>query len=348
MTPLLTRSANGGPVTKQLLVDSPVALAADGPMVVNAGGWGVYRTRYGSKELAAIAGSLERLDELERAVLFADGWASLFAGHSIWNDFLALARGLGDVDEPATWNVVAQAFEFANRVANEDQRIRLAQSVVEIFGPQFERLGWAPSDGEGELAAQVRATSISVLGTLGRVTAVREGALERFDKNELDGDIARAVLRVVGAVNRPGDYDTFLSRFRVADSPQIQQRYQWGLSDFGEEALALDAAEKCFSEFRTQDGPIVLGFLSRNATTGPAVWRYITSRWDEAMVKFPVNGRDRLCGGIPFLIADRSLASDIESFHRSHPIDGEQRTIEQLLERMRVGLDFADAIRPQL
>jgi hypothetical protein len=37
----------------------------------------------------------------------------------------------------------------------------------------------------------------------------------------------------------------------------------------------------------------------------------------------------------------------VADFHESHPLAGEQRTVEQAIERMRVGLAFGSALRSQ-
>ncbi len=348
LVPVSTRAANGGPTTKHLLGTSAIEVPADGPMVVNAGGWGVFRTRYGSRELSTLAGSLDQLDDLERTVLVADSWAALFAQQISWSDFLNIARGLGDVDEPAVWVTVAQAFEFAARVASEDQQHVLSGLVREIFGPQFARLTWDPTEGENELAPQVRAIALGILGTLGGDAEIRVEAQRRFDRDELDGDVARAILRIVADVNRPSDYGEFLNRYRNAASPQEQQRYQFALGDFSDERIGLDAAEKCFSEFRSQDAPMVLGILTRNRVSGPAVWRYLTSRWDEAIEKFPHSAHSRMGGGIATFVSDRAFSAEVAAFHTAAPIAGEQKTIDQYLERMVIGLDCADFLRSQI
>jgi hypothetical protein len=87
--------------------------------------------------------------------------------------------------------------------------------------------------------------------------------------------------------------------------------------------------------------------LSRNATTGPTVWRFFTGRWDENVNKFPGNTLSRLVLGVPTFIRDEAFANEVAAFHESHPLGGEQRTIEQAIERMRVGLHFAAALRTQ-
>jgi hypothetical protein len=128
----------------------------------------------------------------------------------------------------------------------------------------------------------------------------------------------------------------------------VERRYQWGLAEFPDEKVALKVAGLCLSEFRTQDGPIILGLLTRNWKSGPAAWRFLAEHWDECVAKFPFNLVRRLCSGIPVLIQDREFAAEVEAFHREHKVEGEQRSVEQLIERMHIGLDLADALRSQL
>jgi len=347
MIPVLTRSLDGATVSRHLLTDQPITVTDDPPVIVNAGGSGVFRSRYGANDLAAIAHRIGELEELERATLIADSWALLFAGQIAWSAFLDIARGLGSQDEPTPWGTVATAIDLVHRALLEHQRGALVDVVRELFAPQFARLGWDELPGESELAPQLRAIVLGTLGTLGGDESIRAEAIRRFEANELPGDLARAILRIVATQNRPGDYEIFLERFRHAPNPQEEQRYQWGLADFADRAIALDVAEKCFSEFRSQDASVELGLLSRNATTGPAVWRYFTKRWDEIVERFPRSSQPRLALGVPTFIGDEAFADEVEAFHIAHPMGGDQRTVVQQIERMRVGLAFAAALRQQ-
>ncbi len=345
LVPVMTRSLDAAEVTRHLVKTEPVAVSENPPVVVNAGGSGVYRTRYGSTELASISARLGDLDELERATLVADTWAATLAGHTEWPDFVSLLKGLGVREEPNLWTIGALGFDLASRVLTGSARETLASQAREIFTPLFDHYGFDPVEGESELAPQVRATALSVLGTLGGREDVRTEAVRRFEANDLHGDTARAVLRVVARQDRPGDYATFLERYAAAGTPQEEVRYLYSLGEFDDEATALDAARRCFDEFRNQDGPIVLGLMTMNAHTGPAVWRYITSRWDEALEKFPPSTQVRLALGVNTFISDAPFAEEVAAFHLSHPLAGDQRGVEQQIERMRVGLRFAEALR---
>ena len=347
MVPVLTRSLSSGATSRHLLQETPISIDQDLPIVLNAGGSGVFRSRYGTAELSAIARHIGELEELERATLLADSWASLFASQITWDAFLAIARGLGDQDEPNPWGTVAVALDYVHRALITSQRGALVDVARELFTPQFARLGWTATPGESELTPQVRAIVIGVLGTTGKDDAIRAEAVRQFEANTMDGDLARTILRIVADQNRPGDYTTFLDRYRHASTPQEEQRYLWGLADFADESSALDAAERCYSEFRNQDGAIELGILTRNAVTGPSVWRYFTDRWDETLEKFPSNSHSRLALGVNTFIGDEAFGEEVAAFHAAHPLSGDQRTVDQQIERMRVGLHFARTVRQQ-
>jgi hypothetical protein len=77
------------------------------------------------------------------------------------------------------------------------------------------------------------------------------------------------------------------------------------------------------------------------------VWKFVTQRWDEAMEKFPSAKISRLTLGLPTFISDEAFADTVEAFHTKHSLGGEQRTVVQAIERMRIGLKFASAIRQQ-
>ena len=95
--------------------------------------------------------------------------------------------------------------------------------------------------------------------------------MKRFEADDIDGDIAEPSCASWPSRTDPGDYETFLERYRDAARPQEEQRYLRGLGGFSEERVALDAADKCVrasSELRTRRS--LLGCFAMNATTGPS------------------------------------------------------------------------------
>jgi puromycin-sensitive aminopeptidase len=348
LVPLLTRSLNGGETSHHLLAGEAIAITDAAPVVLNAGGSGVFRSRYSSVELGQLAPRVSELEELERATLLSDSYAALLANAITWADFYAVASGLGDQDEPNPWETVAAAIDMVRRPLTDAQRATLRDQARALFGPQLARLGWDPTSDEGELAPQLRAVAIATLGVVGEDEDVQAEAVRRFEANELNGDIAAAVLRVVANLDRPGDYETFLQRYRDASTPQEEMRYQIGLWAFRDEAVALDAAARTLREFRSQDAPLIFPALMRNEVTGPAVWRFVAENWDEVTTRIASNHHARLAYAVYFFIKDPAFAAGVEAFHVEHSVPGGYpANVTQSLERLRVGLAFADVIRQQ-
>ncbi|HUD68775.1 MAG TPA: M1 family metallopeptidase [Acidimicrobiales bacterium] len=348
LVPVLSRPLAGGATTHQLLGTESQPLGTAAPAVANAGGSGVYRTSYGPSELATIAGSLELLDELERAVLVNDTWALVLAGRREVGDLLTLARGLGDHVEIATWATLVMALDYLHRAASHVDTAAVAGTVRELLDPKLDRLGWAQRPGEDERTPTLRGLLIQALGTFGAGQAVRTESIARFDSGVVDGDLANAVLATIGAINRPGDFEATLERFRNAKDPQSENRYRRALAQFADRELALRCFEMCFSEFRLQDVPLQMIALIANPVGGPAVWEQMTARWDEVIKLLPSKTTHYLVNSITTFIADRAFAERVAGFHLEHPVDSGQRQVDQSVERMLVGVAFAERVRPDL
>ena len=104
----------------------------------------------------------------------------------------------------------------------------------------------------------------------------------------------------------------------------------------------------CFSEFRLQDVPLQMIALIANPVGGPAVWELMSARWEEVTKLLPSKTTHYLVSSITTFVSDRSFAERVAAFHLEHPVESGQRQVEQSVERMLVGVAFAERIRPGL
>jgi puromycin-sensitive aminopeptidase len=354
--PLLLRTltpadgpAEGGPPERLLLGPDPipVALDPDRPLVVNAGGWGVYRTSYPPDHLARLARRLAELAPLERAGLLTDGWALLLAGHQSPDDFVDLAAHLGDEDEPSTYGVVAGALGLFDRLIDDGQRPVLEAATRALLGPRAGQLGWDKQAGEKERVPTLRALLLRALGTLGADPEVRAEAARRFDASPVGGgsaaidpDVEDAVLAVVAAEGRPGDYEAILERYRHPTTPQDEIRHLYALAGFNDAELARRTFQLATTEVRTQNAPYLVSILLTNRVGGPAVWELVKAHWDDLLARFPVNSHPRMLDGARTLCGSPELARDVTRFLAEHPLASGQRTVTQNLERLAVNVDL--------
>ena len=216
-------------------------LEGDGPAVVNAGGWGVYRTGYGSAQLAELgrAGAAGAA-RASQPVLTTPG-RSCSAGHVSLGEFLALGARLGHDDEPSTFSTLAGALALCDRVDRRGRPPgRWPPPPAPLLGARAESLGWEPDAGEGERTPSLRALLVSVLGTLGEDEADPPrgpGPLRRgpWAAGRPRPDLESAVLDVVADAGRAADYEAFLARYRAPKTPQEEQRYLRALARFPDE-----------------------------------------------------------------------------------------------------------------
>ena len=332
------------------------SVPAQGLVVVNAGGWGVFRVGYDSGHRLALADHLAELTPLERANLLADTWATALAGHSTLEEFLVLAAKLGLESDPTPWVPVASALHLADRMVAGTDRAALGQVVAALAGPQYRHLGFEAHAGESDRTPTLRSLSINLLGTVGADPEVRAEAARRFDDSPIGGgagvpippDVEAATLAVVAQLLRPGDYDALLDRYRSASTPQEEMRSLVALASFPDAGLAERTFELALTEVRSQNGWIVIASLLANPVAGQAVWLRIVENWDRILERFPKNAPARIVEPIPGLCADAEFARQVVQFLVDHPLASGPRRVAQAIERLGVNIAFTARERDRL
>jgi len=351
-----SQAAPGG-TYYELLRAQPVRVpAGNGMLVVNAGGSGVYRLSYDDALLDDILTGFTRLGPLERFKLVADTWACALAGLAPLEQFLTLARRLEGARDPSVWAMVTGALGLLDFAVADADRAQLEAFVQSLLGPELDRVGWDPRPADDGEASRRRAVLIGALGTVGADDAVRAESRDRFaalDKGaKLDADIALAVLRVVATTAGRAEYDTLVAHFRAPTNPQEEQRFLDSLSCVRDRELAAETCEMCLSEIRTQDAPYLVRKLLLNRLVGPQVWDFVTAHWDTLLDIYPENSIPRMLEISRLCQLDPEgtprLSHDVIAYLGTHQLGGQQRAVDQSLERLAVNVRFVLAQRPHL
>jgi puromycin-sensitive aminopeptidase len=345
--------------TRKFVLDTtPVHLdeVEQGLVVVNAGGWGVFRVGYDAEHSLALADHLSELTPLERANLLADTWATTLAGHSTLKEFLILGAKLDLEPDPTAWSAVSAALHLSKRIAAASDLPALQEAVAALVGPQYRHLGFESHPGENDRTPTLRSLAISLMGTVGADADVRAEAARRFDESPLGGghgdpipaDVESATLAVVAQLVRPGDYDALLARYRAASTPQEEMRSLNALSAFPDVALADRTFDLAMTEVRSQNGWLVISGLLANQVAGQAIWGRIVESWDKILERFPKNAHARIAEAIPALCGDAEFAASVVRFLDDHPLASGPRRVAQSIERLGINVAFAARERPQL
>ncbi|HEX2039380.1 MAG TPA: M1 family metallopeptidase [Acidimicrobiales bacterium] len=348
--PVLLRAGVGGEVVhRRLLLDEESATVPLGGrpdwVVVNEGGWGVYRVQYDPVLFRGLLDGLGGLDALERYTLADDTWALVLAGRASLDDFLDLARLLAaDEDNPNVWSVLLGGLDLLERSLPSEDKEEVRSLVATLCRPVLERLGWAAEPGEPETRRTLRAQLIRALGVLAADPEVRERAAEVVealgrDVTAVDPDVASAAVAVAAHAGGEAEYAEYLRRWRGAATPQEEQRYLYALAGFEDVALVRRTLNLSLEEVRSQNGPFLVSLLLANRAGGAEAWAFLEARWDDVLARFPEPLVDRMLDGI-LVHNTPEAAARIRAFLEAHPVPGRARQVQQLLERLDVYAAF--------
>ncbi|MFN8052369.1 MAG: M1 family aminopeptidase [Acidimicrobiales bacterium] len=337
--------AGGTPFERTLMLsEASTTVELDGAVDwvdVNAGFTGFYRSQYSPELRAALHAVVGDLSSLDRYALVDDAWALLLAGRIELEELADTLRAVASVEaEPSVWRRIAGVVAGVASFATDADRDALAEFVTGLIG---ERL--LPGDRVAPDSTSVDRDLRSVLfrlgGTIGRIAWVIDEARTLFaglpESISGDPELSAAVLDVVAANGTEADFEALLAMFRDASTPQEELRALSALAQFPDESLTLRLCEMCATEVRTQNAPFTLAQAMGNPQGGAATWRFVSSRWDELVARFPSSTIIRMASGVR-AFSEPGTAADVLAFFADHPVPQATLTLEQILERVRVNV----------
>ena len=347
--PILYRSASGEH-DRVLLSDASATLPAPGSglVVINDGGWGVFRTSYAGALFGSVTGRLRDLGPLERFNLVGDTWATVLSGAASVSEFLDLVHLLGDERNPSVWEAAIDGLGTIYRAIPEPQRPTLAERLRALMHPIFHELGWTPIGDEDDGTSRLRGVLLLALGTIGEDAEIcAEARRVHATGAPVVPDLLAPIVSVVAWNGGKDDYELFWTRVRSATTPQEEVRYLFRLAAFPDAELVERTLEATLDEIRSQNGAFVIASALANRRGGRQAWAWLVDHWDEVLKRLPGNTHGRMLEGIVRLTDPESVAA-VAAFLAEHPVPNARKQIDQLLERQRVNAAFAERSRPVL
>ena len=348
----LRASTKSGEVTRTILLtekEQRVELADEVEWaVVNAGGHGFYRVRYGGDLIDALKRDLQNsLSAVERFSLVNDSWAATLAGLTSLIDYVGLIKLLREEDDLNVWTTVIGSSHQMHRILDDEQCRSLEKQLRALFSPVIERLSWTPRKGESELESQLRGDLIAALGTVAEDKACQERARELYAQYEkapdsVDRNLVPALVSIVAHTGGSTEYEKFYGKFKTAQTPQEETRYLFALANFRVPDLIDRTLDLTINgEVRTQNSPYLMRGILLNKRARERAWSFMKTHWDEMLRQYPDNSIPRMCEGIIGLVT-AELEKDVREFFTRHPVKQGAKQMEQHLERLRVAVICKD------
>jgi aminopeptidase N len=332
----------GGEARRHVLEGSgQLSLSGCGPVVVNSGQLGYYRTLYTPEMLGQLEGAMARLQPIDQLGLMRDNLSLARAGYQPMSPALDL---LAAIPRDANPVVAASAVDQWRAVhsVTEDQtdQAALAKVMQDLWLPRLEALGYEPRAGEELADANLRSELISTLGAM-RDERVLAEARQRFarladDPRALDGPLKTTWLAI--AANNASAEDWALLADLAAKSTSTVEKgsYYQQLGAVADEALAQKALDLALSG--------EAGLTNSAAIISSVAWQHPELAYDFVMANrarveelVDDSGRARFFTGLAATSTDPAMIERLESLHASLPEDQRQpveRALASLQDRL--------------
>ena len=227
-------------------------VAGCGPLIVNYGQAGYYRTLYAPPLLARLVESYPQLRPIDQIGLLADNWSLGLSGHqpaSVALDMIDAA--------PANANSrllarISTILSQVNRMYDEDpaHQAMLANYASAKLTPVLGRLGWSARPGEAANDAVLRADLIGTLGGL-RDPAVVAEANRRFaagDPSVASGPLRQTILGIVAYNADAATWERLRTMARDERNPLVKVQLYQLLGAANDPALAQRALDLALTD----------------------------------------------------------------------------------------------------
>ncbi len=231
-----------------------VRLDGCGPVVVNAGQAGYFRTVYAAPAFAALAAQFGKLGTVDQYGILEDAWSLALEGQQSMQGYLDLVNATPVDAAPPVWGSVAGTFGAIHHFYDGDtaRQQRFDKYASERLAPVMARIGWDARDGEATATAKLRGQMIGILGELGDAGTIAE-ARRRYAARDTDPAAMPAVLRrvilyVVASNADATTWDALHAAAKAERSPMIKDGMYDLLAASKDAALARRALDLALTD----------------------------------------------------------------------------------------------------
>ncbi|MBS0364404.1 MAG: ERAP1-like C-terminal domain-containing protein [Proteobacteria bacterium] len=225
-----------------------IVTVACGPVLVNAGQTGYFRTRYSSEAFAALAGHFAHLTADDQLGLLHDTSALALAGDASLADLRHLAASLPVAADPLVWDALAgKLLDIDEFYRGSPARAAYRVYARELLRPVVAKVGWEARAREPDNVALERAAVLEAMGRLGDPAVVAE-ARRRFAQlrtapASVPAAVRKAALQAVAVNADAPTWEAIAALARSAPTLLEKEQYYDLLGSTEDPALAQRALD---------------------------------------------------------------------------------------------------------
>jgi aminopeptidase N len=322
-----------------------ISLEGCGPVKVNLGEAGYYRTRYDASSFAQLDKSFAQLPAQDQLGLMNDSYNLAEGGYTPFAGYLNLALKVSPAGDPVLWLHLTRAFRVLDKVHegrtdHEQFRTFARWKASGALG----KLGWVEREGESANASIARAELVELLATL-RDPATQKEALRRFqgavaDPSLISGGMRQAIVNAVGMSADAKTLDDLLARAAKSTDSAQSQMYLLAAARVQDPALAKRVLALTTTE--AVPAPLVGNIVRQVSESHAALtFDFFTAQYDALTPRIESFSRIAMAQGVASEAVDLTLLPRLEKFVAEKIGDAGRES----LHRARSSMTFSDEVR---
>jgi hypothetical protein len=294
-------SSVGGTKVRTLVAGGAATLGVPGcgPVVVNSGQTGYYRTLYTPALLDRLTAGFARLKPIDQIGLLADNWGLGLAGYQSAAEALDMVDAVPANANPQVWARTATILNSVHTLYEGDpaHQAMLSRYASTKLSPVLARIGWAPKASETPTIPVLRAELIATLGEMGdeRVVSEANRLLAAGDPLAVSGPLRSTILAVTARNVDSAGWERLREQARSERSPLIKAQLYRLLGTAADPALAQRALDLALT-----DEP--------GATTSAGIVSSVADEHPDLAYDFAVRNREKVEGLVDISSRSRYVA----------------------------------------
>ena len=316
-------SAVGGAEVRTLVTGgaATLAVAGCGPVVVNSGQTGYYRTLYAPPLLDRLTASFARLKPIDQIGLLADNWGLGLAGYQSAAEALDMVDAVPANANPQVWARAAAILKSVHNMYEGDpaRQAMVSRYASARLSPVLARIGWTAKAGESPTIPVLRADLIGTLGEMGddKVVAEANRLLAAGDPLAAGGPLRSTILAVAARNVDSAGWERLRAQARAERSPLIKAQLYRLLGTAADPALARRALDLALTD--EPGATTSAGIVSSVAAEHPDLaYDFAIRNREKVEGLVDISSRSRYLAGLGAGSADPAMIGKLEDYAKRH------------------------------
>jgi aminopeptidase N len=341
-TPVIARIAGSNKEARAIVTGGAgaVNLAGCGPVVINAGQSGYYRTLYGARQFGELAAAFDKLAPIDQLGMLADSWALGMAGLQDPAAALDLAAATPLSADPQVWGRIARVYGNLHDLYKGDsaRQKRFDSYAAARLAPVMAQVGWNPRDGELATIANLRERLISTLGELGDATVIGEsrrrfGAMDS-DPAAVPPALRKVILSVVAQHADAATWDKLHAAALAEKTPLIKDHLYEMLASTEDQAQAQRALDLALTdEPGATNSAAMIAHVAQNHPD--MAFDYAVKHVDQVNKRVDASSRSRYFARLAYGSTDQAMIGKLNDYAGANLAPTSRRDVEGAIAAIR-------------